>query len=302
MATKFPAGRGVMFGLLVASLAVALVADVAEAGRKGRRARKALEAPAATQEEARPQAAEQRPTPEPDAARPEVARSDSNPADGLPPEQVAAIARAQRCWAELGYYKAEVDGKRGRATRAAFAQFKREHGLANENDILAATVQQKVAELCKTGQDGAPLDAANDPLAPQQGAEAAGPQTPSDGEAALATPEAGDPSGGDVAYAADGEAAEAQAQAAAPRLDLDCLGEDLVAVLRRAHGLGVDVPTCDRGCVMPPAGLPQAQIDAMQAAGSVVWCRSCVPISGQLPLSDVKRVERAGNVPLCPIP
>ena len=52
----------------------------------------------------------------------------------------------------------------------------------------------------------------------------------------------------------------------------------------------------------PPAGLPQAQIDEMQATGSVAWCRACVPISGQLALSDVKRIERAGNVELCPIP
>ncbi|HKQ55562.1 MAG TPA: caspase family protein [Methyloceanibacter sp.] len=297
MAVKFPAGRGLILGLLVAALGVALVADMAEAGRKERRARKAPEVPAAT-DEARPQAEQKRPRSEPEVPRPEVARSDSTPPDALPPEQVAAIARAQRCWAELGYYKAEIDGKRGRATRSAFSQFKREHGLANESDILAVTVQQKIAELCKTGQDGAPLDAANDPLAPQQGADTAGAQTP--GEAALVPPETGDPSGGDVAYEADAEAVEPQA--AGPRLDLDCLGEDLLAVLRRAHGLGVDVPTCDRACVMPPAGLPQAQIDAMQAAGSVVWCRSCVTISGQLPLSDVKRVERAGNIALCPIP
>ena len=73
-------------------------------------------------------------------------------------------------------------------------------------------------------------------------------------------------------------------------------------MLRRAHGLGVEVATCERACVAPPAGLPQAQIDEMQAAGSVAWCRACVPISGQLALSDVKRIERAGNVELCPIP
>jgi hypothetical protein len=43
-------------------------------------------------------------------------------------------------------------------------------------------------------------------------------------------------------------------------------------------------------------------MDAMQAAGSVAWCRTCVPISGQLALNDVRRIERAGNVELCPIP
>jgi hypothetical protein len=286
----------------VAALGVALVADVSEAGRKERRSRKPPEAPAAAQEQERPQAEQPPPKPKPEPPRPDVARSDSNPADAPTPEQVAAIARAQRCWAELGYYKAEVDGKRGRATRSAFSQFKREHGLGNESDILAEPVQQKIAELCKTQTDDAPLDAANDPLAPQQEAGTAAPQAPGDDEATLTSPETGDSSGDDVAYAEDGAGAEQEAAAAVPRLDLDCLGEDLLAVLRRAHGLGVEVPTCGRACVMPPAGLPQAQIDAMQAAGLVAWCRTCVPISGQLALSDVRRVERAGNVELCPIP
>jgi Caspase domain len=304
MAAKFPAGRGLILGLLVAALGIALAADVSQAGRKERRARKTQEAPAATQVEERPQAAQKRAKPEPEPPRPDVARTDSNPAEAPSPEQVAAIARAQRCWAELGYYKAEIDGKRGRATRSAFSQFKREHGLGNESDILAEPVQQKIAELCKTQTDSAPLDAANDPLAPQQETGTGEPQTPGENAATLASPETGanetDSSGDDVAYAEDGTGAEQQA--AGPRLDLDCLGEDLLAVLRRAHGLGVDVPTCGRACVMPPAGLPQAQIDAMQATGSVAWCRTCVPISGQLALNDVRRVERAGNVELCPIP
>ncbi|MET0380614.1 MAG: caspase family protein, partial [Methyloceanibacter sp.] len=134
----------------------------------------------------------------------------------------------------------------------------------------------------------------------------AAPQTPSEDEATRASPETGggeaDSSSDDVAYAADGEGAEQQAAEVGPRLDLDCLNEDLLAVLRRAHGLGVEVPTCERACVMPPAGLPQAQLDAMQATGSVAWCRTCVPISGQLALDDVRRIERAGNVELCPIP
>jgi hypothetical protein len=293
MAGKFRAGRGLILGLLVAALGLALVADVSQAGRKERRARKAPEASTATQEQERPQ--------------PPVARTDNNSAETPSPEQVAAITRAQRCLADLGYYKGEVDGKRGKATWSAFWQFKRDHGLANQSDLLAEPVQQKIAELCKTQQDGAPLDAANDPLAPPQ--EATAPQIPNEGEPALASPEtgadetpAGDSTGDDVAYAADAEGAGQEAAEAGPRLDLDCLNEDLVAVLRRAHGLGVEVATCERACVMPPVGLPQAQLDAMQAAGSVVWCRNCVPISGQLALNDVRRIERAGNVELCPIP
>src|SRR5262245_49993969 len=135
MAGKFPAGRGLILGLLVAALGLVLVADVSEAGRKERRARKAPEASTATQEQERQQ---------PQGA-----------------QQVAAIARAQRCLADLGYYKGEIDGKRGRGTQSAFLQFKQEHGLESQSDLLAEPVEQKMAELCKTQQDGAPLDAAN---------------------------------------------------------------------------------------------------------------------------------------------
>src|SRR5262245_26239731 len=216
MAGKFRAGRGLILGLLVATLGLALVADVSEAGRKERRSRKAPEASTATQEQERPQ--------------PQVARTD-NDSEAPSPEQVPAITRAQRCLADLGYYKGEIDGKRGRGTRSAFSQFKREHGLESQSDLLAEPVEQKMAELCKTQQDGAPLDAANDPLAPQQEATAE-PQTPKEGEASLASPEigagetpAGDSTGDDVAYAADAEGAGQEAAGAGPRLDLDCLNE-----------------------------------------------------------------------------
>ena len=65
------------------------------------------------------------------------------------PEQVAAIARAQSCLAQLGYYKGEVDGKRGKETWSAYWQFKHDHDLDAYSDLLAEPVQQKLAELCK---------------------------------------------------------------------------------------------------------------------------------------------------------
>jgi hypothetical protein len=289
---------GLILGLLVAALGLALVADVSQAGWKERRARKTQETSTAApeQERPRPQAEQPRPRAEPEQLQ--VARKES--AAGAPtPEQVAAIDRAQRCWAALGYYKGDIDGKRGRATWSAFWHFKHDHGLAGQSDILAEPVQQKIAELCKTQEDGAPLDAAADPLAPQQEAGSTDPLTPDEDESLAA-----EPASDDVAYAPDGEGVEPEEVEPGPhvRLDLDCLSEDLVAVLRRAHGLGVEVATCERSCVAPPARLPQAQIDAMQAAGSVVWCRGCVPFSGQLALADVRRIERAGNVELCPVP
>ena len=218
---------------------------------------------------------------------------------------MAAIARAQRCWAELGYYKAEVDGKRGRATRSAFSQFKREHGLASQSDILAEPVQQKIAELCKTQTDDAPLDAANDPLAPQQEAGTAAPQTPSGNEATLASPETGAGEADSPAMTSPmlrtRKAAEQQAAGRSPRSRLSRRRPPRRAPARPWSRRRRSEPASG-ACVMPPTGLPQAQIDAMQAAGAVAWCRTCVPISGQLALNDVRRIERAGNVELCPIP
>jgi hypothetical protein len=59
---------------------------------------------------------------------------------------------------------------------------------------------------------------------------------------------------------------------------------------------------CERACLPPPKGLAQAQLDALQADGGVVWCRACVPIDGNLALDDVRRIERAGNVEICATP
>jgi hypothetical protein len=280
MAAKVGAVKGLAFGLVVAAMGLAALPENADAGRKGASPSivQQLETPAGRQ-------AAQVPI----NARIKLALADTAP-EAPSPEQVATIARAQRCLMQLGYYKGEVDGKSGRGTRSAFKQFKREHGLSGYTELLDETVQQKIAELCKISDDTAALGQANDPLAPVQ-----------DGDAVLQEGEGAD----GVALAPDpnvGEDGAASPEPAPGSLDLDCLAEDLLAVLRRAHGLGVAVRTCERPCVAAPKGLPQAQLDALQGAGGVVWCRDCLPIGGQLPLDDVRRIERAGNVHLCPAP
>jgi hypothetical protein len=55
--------------------------------------------------------------------------------------------------------------------------------------------------------------------------------------------------------------------------------------------------------VAAPKGLRQPQLDELQAASGVEWCgAACVPIAGRLSLNDVRRIEVAGNVELCPTP
>ena len=289
MAGKFRAVKGLVLGLVVAALGLTALAEATQAGRWAeRRGRKAQEVPPTAlhqeQPRSRPQVEQPRPGPQVEQPRPQpqIARAGTGAAEAPSPEQVAAIARAQRCLTELGYYKGEIDGKRGRATWTAFWHFKHEHGLAGHSDLLAEPVQQKIAALCKSSEDTAAVE----PVDPAQAEEDLVVAPVEDG-AAPAVPEA-----------ADAEAVPAPRV----RLDIDCVAEDLVALLRRAHGLGVAVKSCERPCVAAPKGLPQAQLDELQTAGGVVWCRSCVPIAGHLALDDVRRIERAGNFQLCPVP
>jgi caspase domain-containing protein len=212
------------------------------------------------------------------------------------PEQVEAIARSQKCLAELGYYKGEVDGKRGKETWTAYWHFKHDHDLEGYSNLLDPPVQQKLTELCQQkAEEMAKAAILADPLyQPEPGesvaavvTDAAGPSTTTE-EAAPATPETG--------------SEQTPAPEPKARLDLDCLPESLIAVLRRAHGVGVAVKACERACLPPPKGLAQAQLDEMQVDNGVVWCRACVPIDGNLALDDVRRIERAGNVEICSTP
>jgi hypothetical protein len=207
------------------------------------------------------------------------------------PEQVEVIARSQKCLAELGYYKGEVDGKRGKATWTAYWHFKHDHDLAGYSNLLDQPVQEKLAALCQQkAEEEARAAILADPLYQPEGDEAVAatePDTASE-EAALAAPEAA----GDEAPAPEPKA----------RLDLDCLPETVIAVLRRAHGLRIEVKACERACLPAPKGLAQTQLDQLQVDNGVVWCRACVPIDGNLALDDVRRIERAGNVEICATP
>jgi hypothetical protein len=207
------------------------------------------------------------------------------------PEQVEVIARSQKCLAELGYYKGEVDGKRGKETWSAYWHFKHDHGLEGYSNLLDEPVQEKLAALCKQkAEEAAAAAILADPLYQPEGDEASD-SAESDAEndtVALASPD----SGSEQSVAPEPKA----------RLDLDCLPDTLISVLRRAHGLGVAVKACERACLPTPKGLAQAQLDELQVTSGVVWCRACVPIDGNLALDDVRRIERAGSVELCATP
>ena len=267
MAGRLGTVQGLVFGLIFVAAGLAALSEASNAESRGeRRARTAQGAP--------PIMAPAQP-----GLRAEPARAGASPttSEVLTPEQVEAIAHVQSCLAELGYYKGAIDGKRGRATWTAYWNFKHDHGLGGYSDLLAEPVRQKLDSLCPetTAALQAAAPQADQPEEPQVAPDAA----------PVASPEG-----------------EEAAEEPGPSLDIDCLPEDLIALLRRAHGPGVAVNRCERACLPPPKGLSQVQLDELQAKSGVVWCRACVPIEGHLALDDVRRIERAGNVELCATP
>ena len=212
-------------------------------------------------------------------------------------KKAEATAWVQRCFAKLGYYKGPIDGKANDDTWTAHWYFKNEHGMKSYGDFLADPVQKKLKSLCKD----VPVVETEPPAPPPEPVKAEAPQ--SDAPASDAVED----------NAADVTAALAQPEPPAPvieeeqpaplsRLQIDCLPEDLIGVLRKAHGDSVRARACTPGCLPSPKGLDQAQLDDMQSRYGVAWCRDCVQIEGHLPLADVRRIEEAGHIDLCTMP
>ena len=278
MAGRSGTVQGLIFGLVLVALGLVALAEALNAEPWGeRRARTAQSAPPVFL------------PPGQQRLQAQPARAGSPPPEAPTPEQVEAITRIQSCLTELGYYKGAIDGKRGKETWTAYWHFKHDHGLGGYSDILAEPVRQKLDSLCKLTEHTAALEPATQPL-DQPEVEAAPDSPESDEEESVAL----------APLESDSE--ESVALESRVRLDIDCLPEDLIALLQRAHGPGVAVKSCERACLPPPKGLAQAQLDELQIKNDLVWCRACVPIQGQLTLDDVRRIERAGNVQLCATP
>ena len=195
-----------------------------------------------------------------------------------------ATARAQRCYAKLGYYKGAITGKTNEATWTAHWYFKNDHGLKKYGDFLSEPVQNKIKELCKEDEPKPePVQARAPAAATEEGSE-----------------------GADTAIAALDPSTEPVVAEELPppptRLDIDCLPKDLIAVLRQAHGDGVRARACHEGCLPSPKGLSQSQLDDLQSRYGVAWCRACLQIEGRLSLEDIRRIEDEGNLKLCTVP
>jgi hypothetical protein len=218
-------------------------------------------------------------------------------------QKAEATAWVQRCFAKLGYYKGPIDGKANDATWTAHWYFKNEHGMKAYGDFLAEPVQKKLKALCKDVPVAQPEPPAPPPEAVK--AEAAGSDAAAEAAAEEDADETG-PAGLTAALAAPAESPTPLVEEELPepltRLDIDCLPEDLIGVLRKAHGDSVRARACAPGCLPSPSELDQAQLDDMQSRYGVVWCRDCVQIEGHLSLADVRRIESEGHFDLCTMP
>jgi len=210
-------------------------------------------------------------------------------------------AWTQRCFAQLGYYKGPIDGKANEDTWTAHWFFKNDHGLKSYGDFLAEPVQKKLHQLCKDLAVAEAKKPENKKLEkePKRLAE---PKKPEPAPAAETETGASAVTAALAPETPPEPVVEEEPPVPPTHLEIDCLPEDLIGVLRHAHGGSVRAHACYPGCLPPPKGLDQAQLDDMQNHYGVVWCRSCVQIQGHLSLDDVRRIEREGHLELCSKP
>lgn len=78
-----------------------------------------------------------------------------------------------------------------------------------------------------------------------------------------------------------------------------CLPPDLKALLPKRGAQRNTLPVCELPCLSPPVGIKANDLRQYEQASGISWCRACIPFGAYLPLEDVERIERAGNLTLC---
>jgi hypothetical protein len=89
------------------------------------------------------------------------------------------------------------------------------------------------------------------------------------------------------------------ASLAADVAPVTCLPSDLKALLPRRVTQRTTLPVCELPCLSPPAGLKAGDLRQYEQEAGIAWCNACIPFGAYLPLEDVERIERAGNLTLC---
>jgi len=296
MAGRLALGRTLVFGLVLVIGAAALsclshAEPLPDSARPAQTVPHAVPAPVQSQPATRTAVV----TPEAEPA----------PATEHHDKRAETIAWTQRCFAQLGYYKGPIDGKANEDTWTAHWFFKNDHGLKSYGDFLAEPVQRVLHKLCKDEpvvEAAKPKEPKKEPEKPAELEKPAEPEKPVPSAKTETETDASTVTAALAPEAPPEPVIEEEPPVPPTRLDIDCLPEDLIGVLRHAHGGSVRAHACRPGCLPPPRGLNQPQLDDMQNHYGVVWCRSCVQIKGHLSLDDVRRIEREGHLELCSMP
>ena len=78
-----------------------------------------------------------------------------------------------------------------------------------------------------------------------------------------------------------------------------CLPSELKALLARRGAQRNTLPICELPCLSAPVGIKADDLRQYEQDSGISWCRACIPFGAYLPLEDVERIERAGNLTLC---
>jgi hypothetical protein len=190
------------------------------------------------------------------------------------------IALIQQCLKEAGYLKGTIAADMTKRAWTAFWFFKQDHKVGpTQKGVHDPDAQKAMFELC--------------PLAARavKGTELA---------AIRAMRGAARGETGDAAATEPLEPLEPLRKGYA-RPESDCLPEDLLKLVTRSYGRRPDLKACTQTCVAVPRGISDREVALLERRG-VKWCRDCLEIRTHLPLGDILRLERAGNLQICTRP
>ena len=191
--------------------------------------------------------------------------------------------RAQFCLTSLGYYDGPLDARPTGATLRALRRYRTDNDIRWQDDVLRDfLLHAALWRRCRPAW-----------IEAEQGRQGAKPGGANLAQRIRATP--GEP--------ATAEPSAAMTAAAAAVLgQRHCLSPALKAILTRAHPRRRGVPSCELPCIAPPVGATADTARALEKRLPGGWCRSCVPLGTLMALPEITRIERAGNITLCPDP
>lgn len=187
----------------------------------------------------------------------------------------------QRCLAEAGYLKVSPRRKMGSKAWTAFWFFKRDHKVGKTPDgIRNSKAIQTLFKQC-----------------PRVDAEIPRRTTVRPGDRKVV--------GSILNRQGEKRLGQSLSAEVSMRIDdtgprIECLPKRLRKLIVEAHGPRPELRRCPRRCVPIPADFKKAEISEYETRRGINWCRSCIKISANLPLSDALKIEQGGNLQLCP--